>query len=111
MVGIGIRPIVFSYHQDIDEKLQQLVGSVRFIDSMAWDSIHCSVFSAHLVFSFFEFLSRCNGLGTVCLTLISASTNLDVSALEFALPSAFFSFSVRESLSTDLEHSGLFGSV
>jgi hypothetical protein len=32
MVGIGIRPIVFSYHQDIDEKLQLLVGSVRFID-------------------------------------------------------------------------------
>jgi hypothetical protein len=32
MLGIGIRPIVFSYHQDIDEKLQQLVGSVRFID-------------------------------------------------------------------------------
>lgn len=32
MVDVGIRPIVFSYHQDIDEKLQQLVGSVRFID-------------------------------------------------------------------------------
>jgi hypothetical protein len=32
MVSIGIRPIVFSYHQDIDEKLQQLVSSVRFID-------------------------------------------------------------------------------
>lgn len=32
MISAGIRPIVFSYHQDIDEKLQQLVGSVRFID-------------------------------------------------------------------------------
>jgi DNA polymerase III delta prime subunit len=32
MLGVGIRPIVFSYHQDIDEKLQTLVGSVRFID-------------------------------------------------------------------------------
>jgi len=28
----GVRPIVFSYHQDIDERLQELVGSVRFID-------------------------------------------------------------------------------
>jgi DNA phosphorothioation-dependent restriction protein DptH len=28
----AIRPIVFSYHQDIDEKLKQSVGSVRFID-------------------------------------------------------------------------------
>lgn len=32
MLSAGIRPIVFSYHQDIDEKLQQCVGSVRFID-------------------------------------------------------------------------------
>ena len=32
MLGAGIWPIVFSYHQDIDEKLRQLVGSVRFID-------------------------------------------------------------------------------
>ncbi len=32
MLGANVRPIVFSYHQDIDEKLQQLVGSVRFID-------------------------------------------------------------------------------
>lgn len=32
MLGFGIRPIVFSYHQDIDEKLQQLVASVRFVD-------------------------------------------------------------------------------
>jgi DNA phosphorothioation-dependent restriction protein DptH len=32
MLELGIRPIVFSYHQDIDEKLQQMVGSVRFID-------------------------------------------------------------------------------
>ena len=32
MLTIGIRPIVFSYHQDIDEKLERLVDSVRFID-------------------------------------------------------------------------------
>jgi DNA phosphorothioation-dependent restriction protein DptH len=32
MLALGIRPIVFSYHQDIDEKLQQMVGTVRFID-------------------------------------------------------------------------------
>ena len=32
MLASGIRPIVFSYHQDIDEKLHSLVGSVRFID-------------------------------------------------------------------------------
>jgi DNA phosphorothioation-dependent restriction protein DptH len=32
MLCAGIRPIVFSYHQDIDEKLKQLVGNVRFVD-------------------------------------------------------------------------------
>ncbi len=32
MLTFGIQPIVFSYHQDIDEKLQQMVGSVRFVD-------------------------------------------------------------------------------
>ncbi len=32
MLELGIRPIAFSYHQDIDEKLQQMVGAVRFID-------------------------------------------------------------------------------
>ncbi len=32
MVAAGIRPLVFSYHQDIDERLEQLVESVRFID-------------------------------------------------------------------------------
>ena len=32
MVAAGIRPIVFSYHQDIDERLEHLVASVRFID-------------------------------------------------------------------------------
>jgi hypothetical protein len=32
MFNYGIRPIVFSYHQDIDEKLQQMVGQVRFVD-------------------------------------------------------------------------------
>ena len=32
MVAADIRPIVFSYHQDIDERLEQSVASVRFID-------------------------------------------------------------------------------
>ncbi len=32
MLGAGVRPIVFSYHQDIDEKLGRLVNSVRFVD-------------------------------------------------------------------------------
>ena len=32
MVAANIRPIVFSYHQDIDERLAESVGSVRFID-------------------------------------------------------------------------------
>ena len=32
MVDAGIHPIVFSYHQDIDERLADLVDSVRFVD-------------------------------------------------------------------------------
>ena len=32
MVASDVRPIVFSYHQDIDERLEQSVDSVRFID-------------------------------------------------------------------------------
>lgn len=32
MFTAGIRPIVFSYHQDIDEKLVNMVQAVRFID-------------------------------------------------------------------------------
>jgi DNA phosphorothioation-dependent restriction protein DptH len=32
MLATGVRPIVFSYHQDIDERLERLVDSVRFID-------------------------------------------------------------------------------
>lgn len=32
MLAINIRPIIFSYHEDIDEKLQTLVESVRFVD-------------------------------------------------------------------------------
>ena len=32
MLQIGIRPIVFSYHHDIDERLEHLVDSVRFVD-------------------------------------------------------------------------------
>jgi len=32
MLDVGVRPIVFSYHQDIDERLERLVDAVRFID-------------------------------------------------------------------------------
>jgi len=32
MLETGIRPIVFSYHQDIDDELQRLVDSIRFVD-------------------------------------------------------------------------------
>ena len=32
MVAGGVQPIVFSYHQDIDERLADLVESIRFID-------------------------------------------------------------------------------
>ena len=32
MVTAGVHPIVFSYHQDIDERLVDLVDSVRFVD-------------------------------------------------------------------------------
>ena len=32
MVSTGIRPVIFSYHQDIDERLQESVGKVRFVD-------------------------------------------------------------------------------
>ncbi len=32
MIDAGIRPIVFSYHEDIDEKLQASVGKVKFVD-------------------------------------------------------------------------------
>ena len=32
MLAAGVRPIVFSYHEDIDHRLQELVGSVRFVD-------------------------------------------------------------------------------
>jgi len=32
MLDLDIRPIVFSYHQDIDEKLQEMVGDIRFVD-------------------------------------------------------------------------------
>ena len=32
LVTAQIRPIVFSYHQDIDERLEESVGTVRFID-------------------------------------------------------------------------------
>ena len=32
MVASGVRPIVFSYHEDIDERLASVVQGVRFID-------------------------------------------------------------------------------
>ena len=32
MVATNIQPIVFSYHQDIDERLEESVGAVRFVD-------------------------------------------------------------------------------
>lgn len=32
MLEVGIKPIVFSYHEDIDGRLQQMVKSIRFID-------------------------------------------------------------------------------
>ena len=32
MLDAGIRPIIFSYHQDLDEKLGDLTPSIRFID-------------------------------------------------------------------------------
>ena len=32
MIAVDVRPIIFSYHQDIDERLEQSVGTVRFID-------------------------------------------------------------------------------
>ena len=32
MIAADIRPLVFSYHQDIDEKLAQSVDSIRFVD-------------------------------------------------------------------------------
>lgn len=32
MVAEGVRPIVFSYHEDIDERLAAAVGGIRFID-------------------------------------------------------------------------------
>ncbi len=32
MIMAGVRPLIFSYHQDIDERLESLVESVRYID-------------------------------------------------------------------------------
>lgn len=32
MVAADIRPLVFSYHQDIDERIEESVGGVRFVD-------------------------------------------------------------------------------
>jgi len=33
MLDAGVRPIVFSYHEDIDERLEDLVTNVRYIDA------------------------------------------------------------------------------
>ncbi len=40
MVEADVRPIVFSYHQDIDEKLAQAVAAVRFVDCDAGLGFH-----------------------------------------------------------------------
>ena len=32
MVAANVRPVVFSYHQDIDGRLEELIGEVRFVD-------------------------------------------------------------------------------
>jgi len=40
MVEANVRPIVFSYHQDIDEKLAQQVPAVRFVDCDAGLGFH-----------------------------------------------------------------------
>ena len=32
MMAAGVRPLVFSYHQDIDERLRESANSLRFID-------------------------------------------------------------------------------
>ena len=32
MVAANVRPVVFSYHQDIDERLGEAIGDVRFVD-------------------------------------------------------------------------------
>jgi DNA polymerase III delta prime subunit len=32
MLDAGIRPIVFSYHQDIDQRLESIVGAIRYLD-------------------------------------------------------------------------------
>ena len=32
MVAASIRPLVFSYHQDIDDRLEEAIGAVRFVD-------------------------------------------------------------------------------
>ena len=32
MVDAGVQPVVFSYHQDIDERLEESIGDIRFVD-------------------------------------------------------------------------------
>ena len=32
MVAADVRPVVFSYHQDIDEKLEEAIEDIRFVD-------------------------------------------------------------------------------
>ena len=42
MIDVGITPIIFSYHADIDERLGNTVDSVRFIDfnGLGFDPLH-----------------------------------------------------------------------
>ncbi len=32
MVDAGVQPVVFSYHQDIDERLEESIGDIQFVD-------------------------------------------------------------------------------
>lgn len=49
MLDHGVRPIVFSYHQDLDEKLEEIVGSIRFVDfdGLGFNPLHIPDRTAH----------------------------------------------------------------
>ena len=49
MLDHGVRPIVFSYHQDLDEKLDDMIESIRFIDfdGLGFNPLHVPDRSAH----------------------------------------------------------------
>ena len=32
MIAANVRPVVFSYHQDIDQRLEEAIGDIRFVD-------------------------------------------------------------------------------